>query len=148
MEVGWRPLCDGDPSIGVAWQGADRSPGIPPPATFGGNGDRVLAEFSITVRNLPDFHFVMLHGELDVASADGLADSLVELAGSTVVVDLSDLTFMDSSGIGALVRARNRIKAGGLGELVLTRPGAIVRSALEIVGLDGWIIDWSPDWDE
>jgi anti-anti-sigma factor len=108
----------------------------------------VLAEFSITVRNLPDFHFVALHGELDVASADGFADSLVELAGSTVVVDLSDLTFMDSSGIGALVRARNRIRAGGLGELVLTRPGAIVRSVLEIVGLDAWIIDWSPDWDE
>jgi anti-sigma B factor antagonist len=108
----------------------------------------VLPEFSISVRNLPNLHFVTLHGELDVASADGLANSLVELAGSTVVVDLSDLTFMDSSGIGALVRARNRIRAGGLGELVLTRPGAIVRKALEIVGLDAWIIDWSPDWDE
>jgi anti-anti-sigma factor len=127
---------------------ADRSPGNPPPATFGGNGDAVLPEFSITVRNLPDLHFVTLHGELDVASADGLANSLVELAGSTVVVDLSDLTFMDSSGIGALVRARNRIRADGLGELVLTRPGAIVRKALEIVGLDAWITDWSPDWDE
>jgi len=108
----------------------------------------VLLEFSITVRNLPDIHFVALHGELDVASADGLANSLVELAGSTVVVDLSDLTFMDSCGIGALVRARNRIRDGGLGELVLTRPGAIVRRALEIVGLHAWIIDWSPDWDE
>lgn len=107
----------------------------------------MLPEFSITVRNLPDLHFVTLHGELDVASADGLANSLVELAGSTVVVDLSDLTFMDSSGIGALVRARNRIRAGGLGELVLTRPGEIVRRALGIVGLDAWIVDWSPDWD-
>jgi anti-sigma B factor antagonist len=108
----------------------------------------VLPEFSISVRHLPDFHFVMLHGELDVASADGLANSLVELADSTVVVDLSDLTFMDSSGIGALVRARNRIRAGGRGELVLTKPGAIVRKTLEIVGIDAWITDWSPDWDE
>ena len=105
-------------------------------------------EFSITVRNLPDIHIVRLHGELDVASADGLANSLVEIAGSTLVVDLSDLTFMDSSGIGALVRARNRIRTGGRGELMLTRPGAIVRTALEIVGLDAWIIDWSPDWEE
>jgi anti-anti-sigma factor len=85
---------------------------------------------------------------LDVSSADGLSNSLVELAGSTLVVDLSDLTFMDSSGIGALVRARNRIRADGLGDLVLTRPGAIVRRALEIVGLDTWIVEWSPDWDE
>jgi anti-sigma B factor antagonist len=108
----------------------------------------VLPEFSITVRNLRDLHLVTLHGELDVASADGLANSLVELAGSTVVVDLSDLMFMDSTGIGALVRARNRIRADGLGELVLTRPGAIVHRALEIVGLDAWIIDWSTDWDQ
>jgi anti-sigma B factor antagonist len=108
----------------------------------------MLPEFSITVRNLRDLHLVTLHGELDIASADGLSNSLVELAGSTLVVDLSGLTFMDSSGIGALVRARNRIRAEGRGELVLTRPGAIVRKALEIVGLDAWIVDWSHDWDE
>jgi anti-anti-sigma factor len=108
----------------------------------------VLPEFSISVRSYRDVHVVTLHGELDVSSADGLSNSLVELAGSTLVVDLSDLTFMDSSGIGALVRARNRIRADGLGDLVLTRPGAIVRRALEIVGLDTWIVEWSPDWDE
>jgi anti-sigma B factor antagonist len=108
----------------------------------------VLPEFSFTVRDLPDLHVVALHGELDIASADDLAHSLVELAGSTVVVDLSDLTFMDSSGIGALVRARNRIKANGQGDLVLTRPGAIVGRALEIVGLSAWILEWAPDWDE
>jgi anti-anti-sigma factor len=106
----------------------------------------VLPEFSITVRNLPDLHIVTLHGELDVASADGLSNSLVELAGSTL--DLSGLTFMDSSGIGAVVMARNRIKAKALGDLVLTRPSAIVHKALDIVGLSAWIVDWSPSWDE
>jgi anti-sigma B factor antagonist len=108
----------------------------------------VWPEFSITVRDLPDVHVVTLRGELDVTSADGLSNSLVELAGSTLVVDLSGLTFMDSSGIGAVVRARNRIKAEGLGDLVLTRPSAIVHKALEIVGLSAWIVDWSPDWAE
>ena len=108
----------------------------------------MLPDFSITVRNLPDLHVVAMHGELDVASAEGLTDALIELAGSTLVVDLSGLTFMDSSGIGALVRARNRIKAEGLGEMVLTRPGAIVGRALGIVGLSAWIVDWSPDWNE
>jgi anti-sigma B factor antagonist len=106
----------------------------------------VLPDFSVTVRNLPDLHVVAMHGELDVASAEGLTDALIELAGSTLVVDLAGLTFMDSSGIGALVRARNRIEADGLGELVLTRPTSIVRKALEIVGLSAWIVDWSPDW--
>jgi anti-sigma B factor antagonist len=108
----------------------------------------VLPEFSLTVRDLPDLdvHVVELSGELDVASADFLTHALADVAGSTVVVDLSDLAFMDSSGIGALVVARNRIKAKGLGELVLARPAAIVQKALEIVGLSAWIVDWSPDW--
>jgi anti-sigma B factor antagonist len=107
----------------------------------------VLPDFCITARHLPDIHVVELQGELDVVSAVGLADSLVEVAGSTVVVDLSGLTFIDCSGIAALVTARNRIVADRLGQLVVTRPGAFVRETLEIVGMGGWIKEWSPDWD-
>jgi len=118
------------------------------PATFGGNGFPVAFQFSFTTRDLPDIHVVTFHGELDIVSADGLADALVEVAGSTLVVDLSDLTFMDCSGIDALVLARNRILANGQGQLVVTRPTAIVRKALETVGLGGWIVGWSPDWNE
>ena len=134
--------------FGVTLRRADRPPGNSPPATFGGNGLVVSPEFSITTRDLPGLHILVLHGELDIMSADDLALALVEVAGSTVVVDLSDLTFIDSSGISALVMARNRIVADGRGLLVLTRPGGIVRRALEIVGLSAWIVEWSPDWDE
>lgn len=105
-------------------------------------------EFNITVRSRPGAHIVALHGELDIASADGLADTLVEVAGSTVVVDLSGLTFMDSTGIGALVMARNRVLSKGMGHVVVTRPTEIVRKAMEIVGLSAWIVEWSPDWNE
>jgi anti-anti-sigma factor len=108
----------------------------------------VAPGFSITARDLPDLHVVALHGELDVISADGLADALVEVAGSRLVVDLSGLTFMDSSGIAALVVARNRILADEQGQLELSRPEGIVRKALEIAGLSEWIVEWSPDWDE
>ena len=75
-------------------------------------------EFSFTVRDLPDVHLVALHGELDIVSAYDLALALVEVAGSTVVVDLSGLTFMDSTGISALVMAKNRIEADGRGQTV------------------------------
>jgi anti-anti-sigma factor len=111
-------------------------------------GVAVLPELRITTRNIPDIHIVALHGELDIASVDGLTDALVEIAGSTVVVDLSGLTFMDSTGIGALVVAKNRVLSKGLGQLVVTRPTAIVREAMEIVGLGAWIVEWSPEWDE
>ena len=105
-------------------------------------------EFSVSIRNIPDFHILALHGDLDMASAPGLADVLKEIAGSTVVVDLSDLTFMDSSGISALVVARNQMEAEGKGDLVVTRPEGILRRVLEIVGLSEWIVDWSPAWGE
>ena len=108
----------------------------------------LLPEFSMTVRNVPDTHIVALSGELDAATSPGLADALLQTSGSTVVVDLSGLTFMDSSGIGTLVVARNRIMAEGLGQLVLTRPDVNVAKVLDIVGLDDWIVEWSPDWDE
>jgi anti-anti-sigma factor len=108
----------------------------------------VLPEFSITTRDIPGVHIVALQGELDIASVNGLVDALVEIAGSTIVVDLSGLTFMDSSGIGALVVARNRVLSKGLGQLVVTRPTAIVREAMEIVGLGAWIVAWLPEWDE
>ena len=135
-------------NVGVTLGRADRPPGNSPPATFGGNGLAVSPEFSITTRDLPGVHILALHGELDIVSAYDLALALVEVAGSTVIVDLSDLIFIDSSGISALVMARNRILADGRGQLVLTRPGGIVRTALEIVGLSAWIVEWSPDWDE
>jgi anti-sigma B factor antagonist len=118
-----------------------------PPATFGGNGIAVSPELSFTARDLAGVHVVALQGELDIVSAYGLAHALVEVAGSTVVIDMSGLTFIDSSGISALVMARNRILADGRGQLVLTKPGGIVREALEIVGLSSWIVDWSPDWE-
>ena len=107
----------------------------------------MVPEFSLTARHIPDVHVVALHGELDIVSADWLTDALFEVAGSTVVVDLSDLSFMDCSGIDALVAAKNRILAAGLGQLVLARPGALARRALNAVGLGAWIVDWSPDWN-
>lgn len=111
-------------------------------------GLAVSPEFSITTHSHSDHHIVALHGELDIESAEGVADAIVEVAGSTVVVDLSDLSFMDSTGISALVVARSRVLADGQGQLVVTRPTEIVRRAMEIVGLSDWIVEWSPDWDE
>ena len=106
-----------------------------------------MPEFGSTVRELPGVHVVALYGELDMSSADCVGEALAGIGGSTVVVDLSKLTFMDSTGITALVVARNRIMDDGLGQLVLSRPVSAVRRVLEITGLGGWIVEWSADWD-
>lgn len=105
----------------------------------------VSAAFSRRVKDVGDLHVVALQGELDMATAEGLSDWLVDQSGSVVVVDLSELTFMDSSGISALVVAQNQMTEQG-DSLVLTRPSPMVRKTLEVVGLGGWISDWNPDW--
>jgi anti-anti-sigma factor len=86
-----------------------------------------------------------LSGELDAYSCQGLADRLIGSPGSLVVVDLLQVSFMDSSGLGAIHEARRvAIKDGG--SLVVCRPSPMVSRVLEITGLDIWITDWDPKW--
>lgn len=66
---------------------------------------------SITTEWSADTLVLALYGELDLATARALEDRL-EIARSChperLVVDLSGLHFMDSSGVHALVRAHRR----------------------------------------
>jgi anti-anti-sigma factor len=77
---------------------------------------------------------IALAGELDLATSSELATKLEELAGQPhrpVIVDLSHLTFLDSSGIALLVaESRRRVDSGG--RLVLAGPTGEVRRVLEI----------------
>jgi len=57
-----------------------------------------------------------LSGELDLASADQLEDAIRQAEegdGSRIVVDLSDLEFMDSTGLGLLLKAQARSRENG-----------------------------------
>jgi anti-sigma B factor antagonist len=59
-----------------------------------------------------------IRGELDALSAPDLRpalDALVEERHDDIVVDLSDLRLIDSSGVGALVSLYKRIRANGGG---------------------------------
>lgn len=62
-----------------------------------------------------------------------------------VVLDLLQLTFIDSSGLGAIHAARRAAIEDG-GSLVLCRPTPMVYRVLEITGLDTWVTDWDPKW--
>ena len=78
-------------------------------------------------------------GEIDISNADTLARCLTVFeAGDAVIVDLSHLTYIDSSGIGVLAYTYKRgVKITGRGAQRL------VRRALEVCGLDGVML--SPD---
>lgn len=79
---------------------------------------------------------VVLGGELDIYTVAGFRRYLEDVdAGSTpVVIDLTDVTLLDSSGLGALVSLLNRVRAGD-GQLGLICPHRRLRRVFEITGL-------------
>jgi anti-sigma B factor antagonist len=85
--------------------------------------------------SIPGQAVVRLRGELDVGSAPELSACLAALDEVDVVVDMSGLTFMDSSGISALIEAYKRCSKGGL-SFVLRSPSAQVANVLRITGVD------------
>src|SRR6266496_3957792 len=80
---------------------------------------------------------VIACGELDLAARDALRDALAPLDGA-VVVDLEQVTFLDSSCIGVLAGAGQRLQERG-GDLRVRNPAEVPRRALEITGLEEWI---------
>ena len=79
---------------------------------------------------------VELQGELDLSNAQLLRETLerVPLA-KLVALDMTELTFIDSTGLGAIAQFGKRLRdAGGALYLVVTRPA--IRKVLSITSLD------------
>jgi anti-anti-sigma factor len=91
------------------------------------------ASFDVS-RTADGTHVISIAGELDIASAPGLAARTAGLRGN-VIVDLGELTFIDSSGITALVNASRELGNTG-GKLVIASPPPHTRRVFEIVHLD------------
>jgi anti-sigma B factor antagonist len=80
---------------------------------------------------------VQLTGELDLYNAPAVRDALLAVAArdpDRVVVDLSAVTFIDSTGLGVLIEARTQLT--NRRAFLLAAPGLETRRALEISGLD------------
>lgn len=75
-------------------------------------------------------------GELDLAASTFLRAALVEACdeGLPVVVDLSEVTFIDSTALGVLVAAHRRLQAGGC-HLTLRGASSRIRTVLDTTGL-------------
>lgn len=80
---------------------------------------------------------VSLAGELDLYNAPQLRTALLAecaAAPERLVVDLSEVEFIDSTALGILIEARRRL--GGTDAFLLAAPGLETRRALETSGLD------------
>jgi anti-sigma B factor antagonist len=92
--------------------------------------------FEITEEEEAGHTRVTVTGELDLATADDLDARLATLAelGRPVLLDLRPLTFMDSSGLRALMVARERAERGW--QLQIVAPEGDAREVLRISGVE------------
>jgi anti-sigma B factor antagonist len=80
---------------------------------------------------------VAVDGELDLATAPQLREALAtapEEGETEIILDLTRLEFIDSTGLSVLVMAFTRTRAAG-GSIVLRNPSQSVMRILEITGL-------------
>ncbi|MFF6995358.1 STAS domain-containing protein [Streptomyces sp. NPDC008313] len=93
---------------------------------------------TLTTRSTPAGPVLELAGDLDHATAPQVRDCLERLdlrGGQQLIVDLSGLTFCDSSGITVLIAARNRALGAGGGIALAAVPDRVLRM-FRMVGLE------------
>ena len=94
-------------------------------------------ELTLTSKRDGDAHVIRLFGELDLASAEILERELEDVEATdaaAIVVDLSGLTFMDSTGIRLLLTAHQRMQSD-TDRLQLRRGPAAVQRVFELTGV-------------
>lgn len=97
-----------------------------------------IAGFGTDMVVSADCTSLRLRGELDLAARDHFRAALeeAEAAGApTIVIDLRDLSFIDSSGMGALLRANDRARADAPRVVFVPATGPVAR-ALALTGID------------
>lgn len=99
----------------------------------------MTAPFRVSAESNASLHTVSVSGELDQSTAPELRTALADVVGNglndSVLVDLSDCGFIDSTGLSLLVEAKRQLGDDDRGFGVCC-PDADVRRLLELTGVD------------
>jgi anti-sigma B factor antagonist len=99
--------------------------------------NEALPSFELTVERYDSVATVVVSGELDLATAPRLSAAVAEHGDAKLLVlDMTTTTFIDSTGVRALLHADRRSLGSGSRLVVVAGDGA-VRKVLELCGLDG-----------
>lgn len=95
-----------------------------------------MVSMNLVTRDGDGLAVVALRGELDVTDAASVATALAAVAdrAAEIIVDLSSLESIDSSGAAALVLAREQARRAG-GDLLLAAPQDRVLAVLAVIRL-------------
>jgi len=99
--------------------------------------ERVSSSALVQLERTDTESVIHLHGDVDLFNAGELRaclEGLTDGGETRVVLDLADLDFIDSSGLGAVIGGMRRLRRRG-GEVVLRSPRASTVSVLDATGL-------------
>jgi anti-sigma B factor antagonist len=98
-----------------------------------------VLEFSVRTAEVGDNAFIItVTGEADLHTApeiDRALHGVLGLGGTATAVDLADVSFVDSTALGILLRHQRRFRGRG-GDLVIVTADRRVLRTFEITGLD------------
>lgn len=84
---------------------------------------------------------LIVRGEIDIETEqvlrDATASATASVAGGCVIVDLQQVSFIDSSGLRALLQSRDAAKATGTTFRIAATDGAVLR-LFKVAGVSDW----------
>lgn len=92
----------------------------------------------ITSRQLGDGSVLKVEGEVDLRTSPLLRNAAVEILAqrpARLIIDLTEVAYMDSSGVGTMVYLKREIERNG-GKIILSGLQTRVRGVFEITQLD------------
>jgi anti-anti-sigma factor len=98
--------------------------------------------FWVTRSSDADGVVLALHGELDVAASPQLEKLLDQVRAERhphVMLELSELSFVDSAGVSVLIKAKKEAEEDG-SQFILRRPTAQVHRVFALVGMVDWLV--------
>jgi anti-anti-sigma factor len=92
--------------------------------------------FTTRAETFGDSVVVHVDGDIDVATSGQLGDDIAPLVetGPNLVLDLTEVPFMDTVGLGALLATRSAALEHG-GSLTVRNPSPAVQRVLDLTGL-------------
>ena len=104
----------------------------------------VVPSFDLTTRFLRDSVVVAVRGEIDLLTAPalrGLVTALMDRGHLHLVLDLTELDFMDAQGLGVLDPVRARLQST-TGSLTIRSPSAVVLRLLDLAAMTELVERW------
>ena len=101
-------------------------------------GEKMPGEMDLKIGKLADKITMKLSGEVDIYTSQGLKEKLYEVVESNkadLVIDCTDLNYIDSSGLGILIGTLKKAKSYGR-NVYLNNMKDNIRKLFSITGLD------------